>query len=192
MIGARGVVLAAALGAFSCHASIESPYIVMTKVQGTLDKEIPVNKHKKEAGGGYKKGSPLYDKQQKLAEKHDEPEPDRTKPGLAVIFGAILVGLAILICAAFINKQELVKKVPLEQKIPKSITRLQSQSLSQVPVAQAPVEPVAYVRPPTTYSLPQSSGVVYATGSLTPGSFPGTPTAVGQPVTYSMSSQSLR
>lgn len=202
MRGPLNLVLAAACVTMSCHASRDAPHIAMTHItgslgekQGSLENDIPVVKHKKEAGNGYVKGSPLYKKQQKEAgPKQAEPEKgDRSKPSLAVIFGGLFIGILILGCAAFINKRELVKS-EVEPRIT-SQTRLQSQKLQSqrlgapdyveytVPQSQVPIPVPEYLverasYPPVSqsyrpeYNMPSnmpirpSSGVVYAPGSM--------------------------
>lgn len=183
------MVLGAMLGTIFANAAPEPHSIAMTHVTGTVGKDIPVVKHKKEAGNGYLKGSPLFKKQQKMAEPAPPEEPDRSKPSLMVIFGAILIGLLILGCAAFLNKQELVPSAKYEPKpLPTSQTRLQSQRLGSqrlgtntpeyveyVVPQQAPIEgyysstdPRLEQKPRVEYSMPVSSGVVYTSGSSLP------------------------
>lgn len=178
------LVLTVALAAMGAQATTEPHEIAMTHMTGSVEKDIPVVKHKKEAGNGYLKGSPLYKKQTKLAEPEPEKD-DRSKPSLLVIFGVILLGLLVLGCAAFLNKRELVAKMSSEPAMPTSQTKLQSQRLGTPEYVEYVVPPrtqqanVEYMRPSSNYAMPVS-------GSLPPGSLP--PASGSLPVVYSQGS----
>jgi len=167
-MGAKTVVLALALAATKGYATPDG--IAMTHMtSAVVVEEIPVVKHKKEKGGDYLKGSPLYKKREPLP----LPDHDRTKPSIAVIIGAILVGLALLVCSGFINKGQLVQQIGSyrEPKMPSSQTRLQSQRLES-PRYNVPVQPPApYGQMPMPQSgtylpgpAPMQSGPVYVQG----------------------------
>jgi len=136
--------------ALRCDASYHAHSTDVEEIHSAIKKEIPVEHHQKKAGNGYKKGSPLYDKQQALKKK-DEPVPaaDRSKPSIAVIIGFLLVGLAILLFAAFVNQRELVWSLNYEFQPVQS--KFEPTYLQPQPV---PVRPVQV-------SMPQS-GVIYA------------------------------
>eukprot|EP00746_Dinoflagellata_sp_MGD_P035982 gnl/MRDRNA2_/MRDRNA2_18622_c0_seq1.p1 gnl/MRDRNA2_/MRDRNA2_18622_c0~~gnl/MRDRNA2_/MRDRNA2_18622_c0_seq1.p1 ORF type:complete len:201 (-),score=32.68 gnl/MRDRNA2_/MRDRNA2_18622_c0_seq1:45-647(-) len=153
MISPKTAALAILLVAMRCHGAYHAHMTDIEKAQ----KGIPVVEHKKVAGNGYEKGSPLYKKQQSL-KKHSAPPPPegRQKPSLAVIFGFLFVGFLVLILAAFINKRELVWYIGFPEVA-------SSQSRLQPPPSRAPVE-TSYLPPqqaPVEYVSMPSSGVVY-------------------------------
>lgn len=75
--------------------------------------DVPEFKHKKKPGGGYVKGSPLYEKQQgHRATEMILPGPPtgRQRPSVAVIMVCIVLGIFVLVIAAYINKDFLVRR----------------------------------------------------------------------------------
>merc|ERR1719213_451320 len=65
--------------------------------------DVPEFKHKKKPGGGYVKGSPLYEKQQgHRATEMILPGPPtgRQRPSVAVIMVCIVLGIFVLVIAA--------------------------------------------------------------------------------------------
>lgn len=74
---------------------------------------VPEVKHKKKPGQGYVKGSPLYEKQNshKAAETLlPAPPTGRQRPSVVVIIFCVLLGVFVLVLAACINKEFLVRK----------------------------------------------------------------------------------
>lgn len=102
-------------GTMMTHTLSKLPKLAVTHIAGSSlrQTEIPEIKHKKKAGQGYEKGSPLYDKQKKhkAAEVILPASPTgRQRPNLTVVLGCMFVGVMVIIIAACVNRDFLVRR----------------------------------------------------------------------------------
>lgn len=72
-------------------------------------RQVPQVKHKKKPGAGYEKGSPLYEKQARL-ESGKAMEIFHPGPSRLVILAAMFLGTVLLVVAAYVNRDFLVRR----------------------------------------------------------------------------------
>jgi len=113
----KQVVNGTALVVLPTHAMLPKlPTLMVTHTGGSSFRQsgVPEVKHKKKPGKGYEQGSPLYDRQQKrkMTEVLLPPPPTgRQRPSLTVIMVFIFLGVIVLVIAACINRDFLVRRL---------------------------------------------------------------------------------